>query len=174
MAVKPETIATERLVLKALEEKDQAALLRMAEDGQIKKTYMMPDFQDQAQKDAFFARLRALSALETRFVYGIYRDGALIGFLNDCEMDGKHAELGYFVSPDCWNRGYASEALRAAIDALFQMGYESVTAGYFEENPASRRVMEKCGMRPLQKESVINYRGRDHRCLYREIRSGQN
>ena len=83
-------------------------------------------------------------------------------------------EIGYFVDPAHWNQGYATEAFAAAIRELFRMGYRAVTAGYFEENPASRRVMEKCGLKPLDRESVIAYRGTDHRCLYMGIRAGQS
>ncbi len=157
---------TGRLVMKSLEECDRENLLRMAADERVKKTYMMPDFADQAEADAFFDRLRTLSASEERFVYGIYLNGRLIGFLNDCGIEGKAVELGYFVDPEYWNRGYATEALTAAIKELFRMGYEYVTAGYFAENPASRRVMEKCGMQPLALETAIEYRGVPHRCLY--------
>ena len=49
------------------------------------------------------------------------------------------------------------------------MGYSRVIAGHFEENPASRRVMEKCGMGPMDREENIEYRGVPHRCLYRAI-----
>ena len=92
--------------------------------------------------------------------------------LNDCGMDGESAELGYFIDPEHWNHGYASEALKAAVDELFLRGYRRVRAGYFEENGASCRVMEKCGMKPIEHEEIISYRGTDHKCLFREIERG--
>ena len=166
MKPKSERLAAGRLVLKPLEDRDKAALLRMVSDERITRAYMLPDFRSKAEADAFFARLQALSASDARFVYGIFLEGDLIGFLNDCEADETGMELGYFIDPAHWGRGYATEALRASIGELFRMGYTRVTAGYFEENPASRRVMEKCGMRPLPQSTVISYRGADHRCLY--------
>ncbi len=170
MKAKSERLTSARLVLKGLEEGDREALLRMVGDERIKENYMLPDFSDSAQEEVFFRRMRALCASGAHFMYGIYRAGELIGLLNDCEMSGGGVELGYFITPAHWNHGYASEALRAAIDELFRMGYKSATAGYFEGNPASRRVMEKCGMRPLPREEVISYRGTDRRCLYCGIR----
>lgn len=163
---KPDEIRTPHLVLKALADGDRGPFLRLCGDARIKKSYMLPDFESAAQADAFFARIRALSASKEHFLYGIFLDGEVIGMLNDCEIGGKKIELGYFIAPEHWNRGYASEALGAAVDELFSMGFETVTAGYFAENPASRRVMEKCGMRPLSEESVISYRGRDHVCRF--------
>ena len=164
--IKPCIIKTGRLVLKRIEDEDREPLLRMAADERIVKTYMIPDFVNQAQADAFFRRMQTLSDADTRFVYGIHLDGVLIGFLNDCELDGTKAELGYFIDPSYWNRGYATEALRAAIAELFRMGYKQVAAGYFDGNAASRRVMEKSGMHPTQDETVIVYRGASRRCLY--------
>ena len=159
-------LKTSRLILKALEDADRDTLIRMASDPRVKETYMLPDLESREQEDAFFGRLKALSEDKDHFVFGIYLDRELIGFLNDCETGGGSIEMGYFISPERWGRGYASEALGAAVEELFRMGYERVTAGYFEENEASRRVMEKCGMRSLDEETEIKYRGVSHRCLY--------
>lgn len=166
MKEKKNCLTTARLVMKKLEDCDREPFLRIVRDDRVKKTYMLPDFTDQAQADAFFDRLKGLCDSPAHFIYGIYLNDEVIGFLNDCEIDGTNIELGYFISSEHWNRGYASEALEAAIEELFRMGFEFVKAGYFTENPASRRVMEKCGMHPLPEEAVIPYRGIDHRCLF--------
>ena len=71
---------------------------------------------------------------------------------------------------DLHNRGYGTEALRLTLDALFARGFETVRAGFFEENAASRRVMEKNGMTPTGEEETIDWRGASHRCLYYAIR----
>ena len=168
MKTKKPLLTGERLVLRPLEDGDRDGLLRIVRDGRVKKTYMLPDLEDEAKGEAFFARMRDLSRSE-RFVWGISLQGALIGFLNECGIEGDAVEIGYFIDPAQWNRGYATEALGLAIAELFRMGYRTVRAGWFEENPASGRVMEKCGMRPTEKTSVIAYRGADHRCLYRRI-----
>lgn len=57
------------------------------------------------------------------------------------------AEIGYWLGLDYWNKGYTSEACRAVVDFGFEvLGLERIQAGYFTENIASRRVMEKAGM----------------------------
>lgn len=60
--------------------------------------------------------------------------------------DGKTAEVGYVLSHAYWNQGIMSECLKAVIDVLFQAGFTEVSANHHIENPASGRVMEKCGM----------------------------
>ena len=169
MEEKQNCLKTPRLVMKNLEEDDREAFLRIVSDDRVKKTYMLPDFADQAQANAFFDRLQNLCGSLAHFIYGIYLNGEVIGFLNDCEIDGTGVELGYFISSTHWNHGYASEALQAAITELFRMGFDRIRAGYFAENPASRRVMEKSGMKPLPEETMISYRWMEHRCLFCEI-----
>ena len=64
-------LKTARLELKPLDEKDRESMIRLAEDRQIKKTYMFPDFADRAQEDAFYDRLLALCESGKRFIFGI-------------------------------------------------------------------------------------------------------
>ena len=55
--------------------------------------------------------------------------------------------LGYRFRQAVWGRGYASEGARALIDKGFtEWGVACVVAGTYEENLASRRVMEKVGL----------------------------
>ena len=166
---KSERLVTERLVLRPLQEADRAAFLRMSRDMKIKKTYMIPDYDSEEQENRLFDRCMAASRDEKRFAFGICHEGALVGFLNDCGVEGDTIELGYFIDSEYWNRGFATEALKAAVDELFRVGFRRVKAGYFEENPASSRVMEKCGLRPIPEEEQIEYRGAVHRALYRAI-----
>ena len=87
------------------------------------------------------------SKSDQHFVYGIYIDQLLIGFVNDCEAEDTTIELGYVIAPEHQGKGFATEAVKACMTELFRMGYEHIKAGYFEENIASRRVMEKCNMK---------------------------
>ncbi len=58
------------------------------------------------------------------------------------------AELGYEINPQFWGQGYASEAARAMRDFGFQkLGLHRIWANCLKENGASRRVLEKIGMR---------------------------
>ena len=166
MKTKRNEIQTERLLLRPLEDGDKDALLRMAADERIRRTYMLPDFTSAEQADGFFGRMKEISRSDQHFLYGITLEGVLIGMINDCELAGTEAELGYFISPEYRGCGYAPEALRALTGELFRLGYRRVITGYFEGNEASRRVMEKSGMHPLKKESSVTYRGTERRCFY--------
>ena len=55
-------------------------------------------------------------------------------------------ELGYWLGVDHWGKGYATEALHAVIDYAFtDLDHAALQAGARVTNPASRRVLEKCG-----------------------------
>ena len=146
---------------------DRESMLDILCDSKVNRTYMLPDFAAREQAEPLFQRLMdfSCSTCETHFVYGIFRDDQLVGMINHCGVEGDTMELGYVIYPDHWNKGYATEALAAALRELFRMGYTRVKAGHFVENPASGRVMEKCGMRKLEETSDITYRGVVHRCI---------
>ncbi|WP_321499996.1 GNAT family N-acetyltransferase [Breoghania sp.] len=59
---------------------------------------------------------------------------------------GREPELGYWIGEPFWGHGYATEAAQAVIDHAFTVaGHDAVTASCRLTNPASRRVIEKCG-----------------------------
>ena len=57
-------------------------------------------------------------------------------------------ELGYWIGVPFWGLGYATEAARALIEYAFgELGDEFLLAGARVSNPASRRVLKKCGFK---------------------------
>ena len=63
------------------------------------------------------------------------------------EWVGPDVEVAYHFAREVWNRGYATEAARAWVEAAFdQLGLERVVALAFPGNRASTRVMAKIGM----------------------------
>ena len=126
---------------------------------------MVPDLKTMEQVTALAETLISFSQIEDveHLAYGIYADDKLIGFINDCGMENDAIEIGYVIHPDCQGKGYATEAVHMMIKELLKMGFRKVKAGYFEENEASRRVMEKCGMKQLSYTDEIEYRGITHK-----------
>lgn len=65
------------------------------------------------------------------------------------EGHGPDVEVAYVLRRDRWDRGYATEATRAALDLGFgALGLKRIVALAWPENEPSRRVMAKLGMRP--------------------------
>ena len=162
---------TEKITLRPLSADDQEQILDILTSEIVNRTYMLPDFEKREDAIPLFTRLMNLSNDGQRFVRCIDLNDTAIGYLNDVETENGVIELGYVIHPGYHNRGYMTEALRLAIKDLFALGYRAVVCGAFEGNNASLRVMEKAGMAPIEKVDIITYRGKDHRCFYRQIRN---
>lgn len=169
MLIRKDELVSERLTLKSIEEKDKKDLLEIVKDPKVKKSYMLPDFSNEEEEEKFFQKLRNFTLNKEKFVYGIYSKNKIIGFINQVSLENDVIELGYFIASNEWNKGYATEALKTAINELFRMGIKAVQAAHFESNPASGRVMQKAGMLKIEKTEVIVYREQEHKCVYYEI-----
>ena len=173
MINKKPQLVTYRLTLKSLEDKDQESMMKIVKDPKVKKTYMLPDFDNEDQEKQFFQRLKRITESNEHLTYGIYLKDRLIGFINDVTMSSEVIEVGYFIDSNEWNKGYASEALWAYMKQVFELGFYKVEAAYFEGNTASAKVMEKCCMHPSGKTEVIKYRNEDCLAIYYEVNKHQ-
>jgi RimJ/RimL family protein N-acetyltransferase len=136
-------LKTERLVLRAPRREDAKALARLAGDRRVAvNTARVPHpygIEDAEQFVAFANRRGG----ETTFA--ITLADAMIGV---CAIDPREGgpELGYWLGVGFWGQGYATEAVRAVVDHAFnELEHEALLAGARVSNPASRRVLEKCG-----------------------------
>ncbi|MBP3452172.1 MAG: GNAT family N-acetyltransferase [Clostridia bacterium] len=161
-----QTIHTPRLTLRPLSPTDEDALLALLRHPAVGETYMVPDLSDPQTAQRLFQRIMTLSHDDTHFVRAIDLQGQLIGLINDTEIIGPTMELGWAIHPDHQGRGYCTEAVTTALQALFAQGYTEITAGAFPTNLASLRVMQKCSMTPLSKREAVVYRGRTHNCIF--------
>ncbi len=58
-------------------------------------------------------------------------------------------EVGWHLHPDCWGRGYATEAAQAVVERAFGVGVPEVYAVVRPGNAASLAVCRRLGMQPL-------------------------
>jgi len=66
--------------------------------------------------------------------------------LNDVNGVYGNAELGYMLVPEAWGNGYATDAARRVVRYGFEdLRLHRIEAEAYDNNPASRRVLEKVG-----------------------------
>jgi RimJ/RimL family protein N-acetyltransferase len=88
--------------------------------------------------------------LEPKFLIFAHEGGAcrLVGGMAIGPFgDDPHA-IGYWITPDAWGRGYATEAGAAVLRAAQARGIRRIAGQHFLDNPASGRVLRKLGFRP--------------------------
>ena len=136
-------LATARLVLRAPRRSDVNAIAILVNDRRIAaNTAHIPHPYAVEDAEQFIA---AVNKREGEACFVVTLDGAPIGICSvDLREDGP--ELGYWLGVAYWGRGSATEAVRALIDHAFgDLEHEMLISGARVNNPASRRVLEKCG-----------------------------
>ncbi|MCM2465093.1 GNAT family N-acetyltransferase [Methanoculleus oceani] len=145
-------LVTDRLLLRPFTLADAPEVQRLAGDYEVaSSTLEIPYPYPDGAAENWVATHRPGFENGVHVVYAVTRAriGDLVGAVGLVEINRRHgrAELGYWVARPCWCRGYATEAARAAIEYGFSvLGLHRIYAMHFSRNPASGRVMEKCGM----------------------------
>ena len=136
-------LKTERLILRAPRLADVKAIVQLANDRRIaENAARIPHPYGTEDAEQFVASVNHHDG-EACFV--AICSGKPIGI---CSVDLREdsAELGYWLGAAYWGHGFATEAARAAIDYAFgDLGHQVLFSGARVSNPASRRVLEKCG-----------------------------
>ena len=145
----PLTLTTPRLLLSAPRLGDAPEILRSyASDAQVTRYLVWTAHGALHETEAFISRcLEGLDAGRSLpFVIRLHPGGELIGMI-ELRLSGHKADLGYVLSHAHWGRGYATEALRAAITHAWTLpGMARLWATCDVDNRASARVLEKAGM----------------------------
>jgi RimJ/RimL family protein N-acetyltransferase len=130
--------------LRAARLEDAKAVAALANDRRIaENTARIPYPYKLADAEQFIAG--ASKKGEAAYLVTL-RDGTIVGACGLMFREDDAPEIGYWLGVPYWNKGYATEALHALIDYAFtDLTHDVVQAGARVTNPASRRVLEKCG-----------------------------
>ena len=162
-------ISTRRLTLRPFERSDAEAIFNgwASDERAAKYCRWHPHESISVTHELLDLYLsQAESGFDYRWAITIAETGELIGCIDVVEMseDRKTAEMGYVLSPAHWGNGYATEALETVIRILFRCGFTTIKARHHADNPASGRVMEKCGMKFTGTDRIREKSGSDKLC----------
>ncbi|MEL6266896.1 MAG: GNAT family N-acetyltransferase [Pseudomonadota bacterium] len=134
-----------RVMLRPLRASDEGALTLFASDPRVSRmTTSIPHPYPPGAAAAYLER-QARSTRDRVWAIDATPSGseALIGVI---VVKKAETEIGYWLGPPFWRRGFMAEAAGALVDHLFRVeGIGRVTASVFADNPASARVLEKIG-----------------------------
>ncbi len=150
-------IETDRLVLRKIKMCDVDDMYEYSKRSDVTKYLLWSPHPDKFYTAAY------IRSLQGRYRRGDFYDwavvlkesGKMIGTcgLTSVDADNNYCEIGYVISPDYHNRGYATEAVSRVLEICFdRFGFHRVEAMHIEGNEASASVMKKCGM---SKEGVL-------------------
>jgi RimJ/RimL family protein N-acetyltransferase len=155
-------IETTRLRLRAFAPADFDAFAAMRADPEVMRYIGTGEPQDRARSEAWLGKNEQRWR---RNGFGMWAAehkelGRVIGWCGLVFLDETpEVEVGYGFARDFWGRGLATEAARRSLRFGFEgMGLGRIVAIAQPENVASRRVMEKLGMRY---ERPAHYYGAD-------------
>ena len=148
-------LETERLVLRQFTENDVDNLVELDSDPEVMRfiTGGRPTSRQEIENEVL---PRFLDYYERLPGYGFWAaveksTGRFVGWFHFRPAQGAHPdeiELGYRLRKSAWAKGYASEGSRALVDKGFaEFGVQRVVASTMVVNVASRRVMEKAGLK---------------------------
>jgi [ribosomal protein S5]-alanine N-acetyltransferase len=134
---------------------DRSALLRLADDRRVWRnlTHRFPHPYTGADAD-FWLDLQQRSTPATNWAIDL--DGAAVGGVGVKPGEGvfaKNGEFGYWLGQPYWGRGLMTAVVRVVVEHIFATTeLQRLESPVFEWNPASMRVLEKCG---FEREAVL-------------------
>lgn len=154
MAIRP-VVETERMLLRWFNESDVDNLVELDSDPEVMRYItggkptprahiveeVLPAFLAYSQRSDGFGFWAAIDKAGGEFLGWFHLRPVPV-------HSGDGPELGYRLRRSAWGKGYATEGARALIDKAFRdLGASRVYAETMAVHTASRRVMEKAGMR---------------------------
>ena len=144
------TLTTERLVLRPFRMDDAPAVARMLLTPHIAEhTLSFPHPYPPGFAEGWISRHRAWADRGVHLQWAVcLPDDTPVGAIGIAlSANPPQGDIGYWIGPDEWNRGYATEATRAIIAYAFEtLDLPRVQATCFVGNKASARVLQKAGM----------------------------
>jgi ribosomal-protein-alanine N-acetyltransferase len=167
-------IPTKHFTLRSLRPDDASNLYECTSDPKVaqytgmfkhhKNKSETEDYVDQQLADSNKGKIIPLVPVNTE-------TGRAMGYARYLNIDhvNKHAELGLALAHSYWNRGLGTQIIKALINHGFEnLDLIRLQATCDPKNGASKRMLEKCGMRQegvLEGYNVVN--GVAHnRCMY--------
>ena len=157
-----------RIILRRWQETDAEALFRYASDPDVgPRAGWLPHKSVEESREL----IRTVFGLEGLWAVVLKEatagaDGpgeaiGCVGYLpassSNLRIEEDQCEVGFWIARPYWGRGICTEALRMVIEHCFnEKGFTALWGAFFPSNPASGRVMEKCGFVDTGIETVCH------------------
>lgn len=139
-----------RLLLRPWRESDAEVLFTLASNPDVGPRAGWPPHKSVEESREI---IRTIFNNDSTWAVVLKETGEVVGAIGygpscDCNLPAREGEplTGYWVGKPYWNQGICTEALRLMLEHIAKTtNFPSLISGHFIDNPASGRVMEKCG-----------------------------
>lgn len=140
----------EHVYLRKWRNTDAEALFDLASDPDLGPRAGWPPHQSVEES---LDTIRKVFSTDTMWAVVLKSSGKIVGCvgyllpgMSNIPLGPDEAEVGYWIAKPNWNQGLCTEALNLVIEHCKMLGTINTLYGdHFTDNPASGRVMEKCG-----------------------------
>ena len=145
-------IETERLILRKIRPNDYIVAFKewCSDPEQVKYTIHGIHKSEEVTKNVYDKWIEEYNNEKTfRWIIILKNTNKQIGTIDINNTWSKYGcvEPGYIIARKYWGNGYATEACYAVMDYLFnECDVETIYSEFMEDNIASGKVMQKCGM----------------------------
>lgn len=150
------TLQTDRLDLVEIGPEHLIDVFKLFSDNKVTQFYNIVTLREETEAQKYVDWYISRFAERAGIRWGICLRGhsGLIGTAGFNNFKKQHrANLGYDVRAEFWNKGYATEALKAIINFGFsELDINRIEAEVMQGNTASERVLTKLG---FTKEGVL-------------------
>jgi RimJ/RimL family protein N-acetyltransferase len=150
---------SERLRLDALRQDDLTDIVFLANNRRIATMVAsMPHPFTVADGRNLIAAAATRTVNRAKFAIRMRSTGRFIGEIGYGTLDEDGPmHLGYWIGEPFWGQGYATEAAQAMIDHVFSTTrIDRLTGAARVTNPASRRVLVKCGFQFVDQGMIVS------------------
>lgn len=149
-------LVTERLILRKLKREDAESMFNnWCKDPEVAKYTTWTAHENvEVTKALVNMWVEEEKSGANRFVITLKGNDEPIGMIDVVDYCDGIPEIGYCLSRKHWNKGYMSEACKAFVNYLFELGYPKILIRADERNIGSNRVIEKCGFTFTHKEKL--------------------
>ena len=144
---------TNRILLRPWRDYDAAALFKYASDPEVGPRAGWPPHKSMEES---LEIIRTVFHNDTNWAIELKETGEPIGAIGylpapESNLPVREGEplVGYWVGKPYWNQGICTEALEIMLEHIQKTtDIKSLISSHYYDNPASGRVMEKCGFKP--------------------------
>lgn len=141
-------IRTQRLVLRRFREEDAKDFFEVCRKDEVTRYLTYNSHQSIDDTRSIIALWISEYERQDTYNWAIELDGRVVGSIGSVKGNDalSSCTLGWQIDVSCWNKGYMTEAAKAVIAYLQEVGYIRISSCHDTLNPASGRVMQKAGM----------------------------